>query len=113
MLASVADDEYTILRANFVQEVPHLLGAGERGLIEHVEMAVGRVACRAFLAALLQEALEGAGGDPCVAELVGGFGCGSEIFDRVALALCAFPDRPERGGFPCAGQTLQAMHAVR
>ena len=70
MLAGVADQQNLVLRADLVEEVPHLLRRCERGFIDHIEMLLRRVV--GGLQAARKKALQGVGGDASIAELVRG-----------------------------------------
>ena len=50
MLPGVADQQNAVLRPDPLEKLPHLLGAGEAGLIDHVQMPVCRVSATCVLA---------------------------------------------------------------
>jgi hypothetical protein len=54
----ISDEQHTVAGFQLCEEVAHLLGAGETGFIDHVQVTVG-----VRLASADEEALQGVGGD--------------------------------------------------
>ena len=97
MLAGIADEQHLVLRADLVEEIPHLLRRCQRGFIDHIEMLARRVIVVAMAAG--KKALQGVGGNARVAELAGGAGGRGEALDRIAALLRSLADA-------CQGRSL-------
>lgn len=112
VLPRVAYDEYAVLRLDLVEKRFHLLRTGKTGLVQEIEMPVGRVARCLALVATYKEALKRRRAHSSVAELTGGAGGRGEAFDGIAVLLRALTDGFKRGGFSCSRESLQAVHPV-
>src|SRR5271155_2333292 len=107
MLPRIPDDEYTVLRLDLGQECPHLLGRCQRGLIEHIEVAAGRIARRVPLAATGEVALEGGCADSGLPELCRCSRRGGESLDRVTALFRSFADARKDGRLAGPCQSLK------
>ena len=92
ILPRVADKQYPVLRADLFEERLHLAGAGETGLVEHVEVPCVRVSRVPFDASTRKETLQRIGWDASITELAGGPASGRKALDGVAVLLRALAD---------------------
>ena len=99
MLGGVSNDQYPVCRFDLFEEGPHLPGAGEAGLVQHVEMWAGSVGAWMVLTSG-EETLQCRGIDSSLSKLAGCTRCRSEAFDRIPVRFCAFPDARKHGGLP-------------
>ena len=110
MLTGIADEEDAIRRPDLVEERPHLAGAGETGLIHHVQVAIA--ACVFVDATPRKEALQCVGGDARVPELTGSAAGRGEALDLIAATLRALADGLKGRGLPGPRKPLQPVDAV-
>ena len=89
VLPRVANKQYAVLRADLFEEGLHLAGAGETGLIEHVEVPRVRVSRVSLDASTRKETLQGVGGNASIAELTGCAAGGRKALYGVAVLLRA------------------------
>ena len=92
VLPCVADKKHPVLWTDLFEEGLHLAGAGETGLVEHVEVPRVRVSRVPFDASAREETLQGVGGNASIAELAGGATRRGEALDSIAVLLRALAD---------------------
>ena len=112
VLASIADEQDTILWANLLKESLHLPRARQARLVEHIEVPCIWIARTPFCASAREEALKGVGLDSGIAELPRGPASWGKTFYGVPALLGTLTDGFKHGCLATPGPTLQGVDAV-
>jgi hypothetical protein len=109
MLASVADQEYTVVAAETRKKLAHLVGAGEAGFIKEVEvpLVLSGGVCGAS-----KEPLQGSGLDAGLAKLPCSAGGRGEALDRVTVRFGGTANDGKCRRFARPSVSLDALNSV-
>src|SRR5271170_2183076 len=111
MLPDVSDDKNSVVWIELAEKRPHLFCTGKAGLIQHIETLIGRIGTWAILTPG-EEALQGRGINPCLAELSRCLGCWGKSLDDIPARFRAFANSREDRGFSRSGKPLKAVDTV-
>ena len=85
-------------------EVVHLLGGGQRALVQDVEPPLAGIG----LLSLREMKLQCGGLDASLAQFLSCRLVGAKPSTAIAVRLCSLADHGQRGGLPCSGNSIQA-----